>query len=861
MHPLHDHIAGQVAAKLTARRVVVWYDELAEFAPFVAELRRGKAAEAGRLVPVSISIAGTTAQLLTFAGSFFEVRAAVEPLFEADLPERMLLYVPGVKHDARESVLLELETTGVYYQPDLRRLAKEVLRERFTDGVIDEILAPARIGYEDLARALSDKPGSEPPSVLKAIFHEHPGTAALLAAFLASDVRDSEIERKEAKRELVKLLRVPLGLVVSPEDTLAKLRALTQRYVLAGEFRADLRCPPPSGLAGVAVPEKPDELLAVQQVARLLRAAHPDAYEKLAIHVEEELKLEAAQLPPSALGSTDTFRFEERALLRYCGDLVASARYAEALTVIAERQQSFWLDRDVIRKAHWEACRRMADLGSLAVSVRAEAAKMEGDAQAWVTAYTSKGGWYRLDQAQRRLETWIANLLEEAEERPLGLVRRAYDDTCAVLADGFSRALRDSQWSVPGVLHQTRIHAEVVAHQPRPVAYFFVDAMRFEMGVELAERLPGTAEVATRPAICALPSITPIGMAALLPGASSSFSVVEQGGKLASRIDDTLLPDLARRQKHFAARAPGVVDLGLDDLLSMPPSKLAKKVEGAALVVVRSQEIDHAGEAGFAYQARQVMDTVIDNLGRAIRKLANAGIEHAVVTADHGHLFFPTDRDESMRIDAPGGDTVELHRRCWIGRGGTTPRQTRRVRAAELGYDSDLDFVFPVGSGVLKGGGDLAFHHGGTSLQEMVIPVVTVRLKLKPSNRPQAGPITVTEVPEAITNRIFSIKIKFGAKSPGLFDAASMTVRPMLVPGGRVAAGAGGKQIGAAGMAAEAELDHATGCVKLTADKVATVVFRLSDDQVPSLRILVQDPLTDAELYRSSADLPVRLST
>jgi len=27
MHPLHDHIAGQVAAKLTARRVVVWYDE------------------------------------------------------------------------------------------------------------------------------------------------------------------------------------------------------------------------------------------------------------------------------------------------------------------------------------------------------------------------------------------------------------------------------------------------------------------------------------------------------------------------------------------------------------------------------------------------------------------------------------------------------------------------------------------------------------------------------------------------------------------------------------------------------------------------------------------------------------------
>ena len=44
--------------------------------------------------------------------------------------------------------------------------------------------APERVAYEDLARALSDKGGSEPPSVLKAIFHEHPGSAALLAAWL-----------------------------------------------------------------------------------------------------------------------------------------------------------------------------------------------------------------------------------------------------------------------------------------------------------------------------------------------------------------------------------------------------------------------------------------------------------------------------------------------------------------------------------------------------------------------------------------------------------------------------------------------------------------------------------------------------
>ena len=125
---------------------------------------------------------------------------------------------------------------------------------------------------------------------------------------------------------------------------------------------------------------------------------------------------------------------------------------------------------------------------------------------------------------------------------------------------------------------------------------------------------------------------------------------------------------MAARKKLAAARVPKLVDMTLDELLGLGTSKVAKKIAGAQMVVVRSQEIDHAGEAGFAYQARQVMDNVIGNLARAVRKLAAAGIEQSVVTADHGHFFFGADRDESVRIDSPGGAEPDLHRRCWIGR-------------------------------------------------------------------------------------------------------------------------------------------------------------------------------------------------
>ena len=430
------------------------------------------------------------------------------------------------------------------------------------------------------------------------------------------------------------------------------------------------------------------------------------------------------------------------------------------------------------------------------------------------------------------------------------MVRRTYEDACHAMADGFTKALGNASWSASASLHQTRIFSEVVSARPKPVAYFLVDAMRFEMGVELSQRLPKTSEVSVRHAVGALPSITPVGMAALQPGASGSFSVVEQRGKLGSRIDEVFLPDLAARKKFAAACVPKLADLALDELLSLQPSRLSKKIEGAQVVVVRSQEIDHAGETGFTFQARQVMDTVIDNLARAIRKLAAAGVEHAVVSADHGHLFFASDRDESMRTDAPGGYTVELHRRCWIGRGGTTPPGCVRVAASALGYASDLEFIFPIGCGVFRAGGDLAFHHGGLSLQEMIIPVLTIRTKVVQSAQPSAGPITASGLPEAVTNRIFSVTLALGDRQM-VFGATGMTVRPLLM--------SEGKQVGVVGMAVDAEFDRVTGCVKLEPNKLITVVFQLTDERATSLRVVVQDPATDAELYRSPTDIPVRL--
>ena len=63
------------------------------------------------------------------------------------------------------------------------------------------------------------------------------------------------------------------------------------------------------------------------------------------------------------------------------------------------------------------------------------------------------------------------------------------------------------------------------------------------------------------------------------------------------------------------------------------------------------------------------MDGVLDHLRRGVRVLRDLGIKTIILAADHGHLF-AEEIGEDMKIDAPGGETADLHRRVWVGVGG-----------------------------------------------------------------------------------------------------------------------------------------------------------------------------------------------
>lgn len=846
----HESISQQLRRLLSAHRMVVFYDPPGDFTPFVDSIPRVDGSTGPQVL---VKVDDLETHLHRFEGSFFALRAAIEPEFSREKPSPMLVYIPGVARDRMTSVLMEFEKAGHCYEPQMKRLARNALRHRYTDGDIDEMLAPESLNWNDVERLLTVDSGTTSSRLMLALGEGK--SEDLLTRWLASVETDPVIEGKGAAAELFKLIQARLGFAQEEGTPLPRARSQTLRFVLVNEFRSDLSVASPPALSMVPVPADAKANPRIRDVARSLRELYPEIYETLAREIESQLCLADLPIDPSALGSIDTFPFEEVRLLGLATTLLEAREFTRALGIIEERGHSFWVDRELGRADQWEACRLMALWGAEIERVQPELASGGDDPSVWVDRYACPSGWYRVDRAQRALESWLTRMREELDEtleRALVPLRRRHEELLETMAQGYSRALSKASWSIPAILPQTRIYPEIVEPMTTAgrVAYFWVDAMRFEMGADLADQLTGALDLRLIPAMASLPSITPVGMAALLPGASRSFSVVEHKGRLSARIGDSTLGDCKERLKYLKAVRPDARDIGLGDLLHQSTRTLEKKFKDLHLLIVRSQEIDQLGEMDGGRLARQAMDPVVSDLAQAVRKLSRLGFDHFVITADHGHQFADR-KDDDMTLERPGGEGVEQHRRFWSGRGGITPGAALRVTGAELGYDTDLDFVFPKGLAVLWSGGSRVFHHGGTSLQEMVVPVLAFRMQ-PPAARTTSTVVTLEDCPEVLRNRTFSLRLR---RKVDLVNREPILVRLLLL--------AGDQEVGRVGLAPDTDLDRTTATLTLPVEKPISVAMMLVREElegkrVERVRVVALDPATGAPLAQSS-DIEVKL--
>ena len=124
-------------------------------------------------------------------------------------------------------------------------------------------------------------------------------------------------------------------------------------------------------------------------------------------------------------------------------------------------------------------------------------------------------------------------------------------------------------------------------------------------------------------------------MASLLPGAESGVAVnLDSHRRLQVFVDGTAVAGVPPRVERLRAAHGQVADFSLNDLFE--ENELRSRLDGARLVLVRSQEIDEALESDKVAAARSYVRDIGTLLARAVARLRDAGISHVVIAADHG---------------------------------------------------------------------------------------------------------------------------------------------------------------------------------------------------------------------------------
>lgn len=754
-----DILIERLRRHLRERRIVVWYDGQGVYADFVSDL----------------TLDGV--RVFRYAGSFFRLRHEIEPFLD-DLERGQVLVYVDRRREETDHALIEADVTGVVWEPGaasrscntrLGVVSREALQGRLAEAVLERVCDEANAGKRTLSEmdALDGPAGASSVGRLALVYETAtPREIALL--FLTDPTRDRDIEARDARGELEDLLRVVFGFRADAGASLLALRTPFARHLILSELTAAVPEALNEALRGASRALGRSEVEAVRELLDAYRDsdAKRPLYMEAAAKVEESLSISRLGVPPADLLECDALPGVDLALLDVAEKEIAEGRFEEPLRWHAARRERFWARFDARIAHRWAAVEAAARVVAEATRIGAALRQDRMDLPSLVKAYAEGAGgeapWCRLDRYHRILcRTAVEPGLGEGFDRAFTAARRMFDEVCGALADCTLSAIsRPGGAQFGPELRQTSIFArEIVPRLDQGrVAYVWVDAMRYEMAEDLASSLPG--EVALRPALAVVPSITKLGMAALLPGAEKEFEVVEKGGAAAVRIGERVMADRAERVQFLKDALDGVVDVKLEDLTR--GRRAAKdKAAGARLLVVTSQEIDQFGTPENEPVARRIMETVLGDLRRAIRTLAEWGFTEIVVTADHGFLYGEKAGDDLL-VDPPGGEKLEIHRRVWMGRGGADPAGTTRLPLSAFGVKGAFDVVLPGGLSVFRTGGGRTYFHGGATLQERVVPVLTVRVPSQAAEDSAGEAVTIEiDAERGIRNRIFTVAVTY----------------------------------------------------------------------------------------------------
>ena len=346
--------------------------------------------------------------------------------------------------------------------------------------------------------------------------------------------------------------------------------------------------------------------------------------------------------------------------------------------------------------------------------------------------------WHVLDRLYRKYICHVRmsgkpGLMDNLSQRMENLYSNNYllalNDRWQVFVD------KTEVWRVPGIPQQNEFFRRWVRpflKKDVKICVIISDALRYEIGYELLDliRRENRYNAELEPALSMLPSYTQMGMAALLPHETLTINtdgktVLADGASTAGAVN--------REKILTGALSQRATVVGANKLAAMKGEDCRALVRENDVIYVYHNHIDNTGDKQSSEErAFDAAETTLTELVRLIKRLTAANINNLLVTADHGFIYqYRPIEASDYSVDAASGDEVlSRNRRFVLGHNLKESSGLRKFTSAQLGLEGEMQVLIPNSINRLrvKGSGS-RFVHGGASLQEVVIPVLTINKK------------------------------------------------------------------------------------------------------------------------------------
>lgn len=808
---LSDYLAQTLTQRLTDARCLVVYDGTRRY----HDLVRGLASATVRVVDASTR--------------YMEAREQAQRLLTQVLPHddapHLLLYLPYDRPTEPMARLrdpfLAFVLAGAVFPAGPTDRYNELCKACYPgqESRIDELFAH---GEPDFA-TVDALGGGQVWALLQTVTGGQSDGEILQALLMTTD----EAAWKAAKgvgAEWKTFARQTLGLKTAA-SALPTVRNELWRFLLFSEFAYDLppTTPLPAELGTVPRGGETQRKLVLTVCDALRhRTGWEATYRQRAEDVDAELGLSDYFGREADLGDIITFAFEENTFLHRYLTATLQGNAEEAARHLRAAEDSPWQGGESGRAVYWHVARCGADLLQRA-AVPPKPFRTLADLAEW---YATEG--YHLDAAQRTFETHVADLPDRIDSLDdfTARVRRAYREASEAVQKRYQALVREEGWPGSLALRNTQVFDRYVEPPLRtnvPTAYLWVDALRYELGQDVASqlRMAGlTVEVLASAAF--VPTVTKLAMAALLPEADQKLSLVPVGEGLEAAWDEQVLKTLQDRVGVFRARlGDRFRHQTVDQFLDEP------KPKPVDLLGLSFTEIDTAGEA-LASNALAAIRQAGQKLTKAVRKLQKVGYRQVVIATDHGFVLHP-DFQPGDQLTKPSGEWLLSKSRCLAGKGSGDGCLVFAPEA--LSIRSEVPhFVFPRQFGVFAR--ETRYFHEGLSVQENLVPVLL--LTIGAAKAPARAEVTLSykgKQTGRVTTRRPSIEL--AAFVSELFPE-TLTVRLEIR--------AGAQAVGV--LVPQERVNPVAGTVELQTGESLRLTLALDDDFEGAFEVLATDPAT-----------------